>query len=309
MIKRHLSAVSTAPVALCALAASFSVQGQDIRFEHEEIVGGLYVIQAVGGFGGGNMALSVGDDGVVLIDDSLPPLADELLEAIAEITNQPVDFVVNTHVHGDHTGGNEVLAASGATIVAHDNIRKRLVENGVQRAPGADRVSPPKGMLPVLTFSEDITFHLNGQEANVFHVPHAHTDGDGVIHYRGVDVIHAGDVLFNGLFPFIDLDNGGTLDGFIAAQERIAATAGPDTKIIAGHGPMATREDVLASVAMLKAAKARVASLIDDGHDIDAILAEDPLADYGETWSWGFITTERMTRTVHRALTEAPHSH
>ncbi|MEM9301137.1 MAG: MBL fold metallo-hydrolase [Pseudomonadota bacterium] len=287
--------------AIASMFAASVAWGQDVSFKHTEIVDGLYVIEGVGGFGGGNMGLSVGEDGVVLIDDSVPPLAEKLVAAIAEITDQPVDFVVNTHVHGDHIGANELLAASGTTVVAHDNIRKRLVENGI-RVGGAQRPAP-KGMLPVLTFSDAVTFHLNGHEAYVFHVERAHTDGDAIIHYRSIDVIHSGDVLFNGIFPFIDLDNGGTVDGFIAAQERIVATAGPDTQIIAGHGPMATRDDVQASIDMLKTARSRVAEHMAAGKSVDEIVAADPLADY-ESWNWQFITAERMVRTIHRSLSE-----
>jgi glyoxylase-like metal-dependent hydrolase (beta-lactamase superfamily II) len=197
------------------------------------------------------------------------------------------------------------LAETGATIVAHDNIRKRLVDDGI--SVGGERQPAPKGMLPVLTFSDAVTFHLNGHAAYVFHVEHAHTDGDAVIHYRGVDVIHAGDVLFNRLFPFIDLDNGGSVDGFIAAQERIVAAAGPATRIIAGHGPMAGRDDVQASINMLKTARSRIADHVADGKSIDEILAAEPLAEYAD-WNWQFITSERMIRTIHRSLTE-PHEH
>jgi glyoxylase-like metal-dependent hydrolase (beta-lactamase superfamily II) len=222
--------------------------GQDnIDFKSTELTPGLHMIEGVGGFAGGNMALSVGEDGVILIDDSLPPLSDKLIAAIAKITDQKVDFVINTHVHGDHTGGNEAFGKAGATIVAHDNIRKRMLEG------------KPKDALPVLTFAHGLTFHLNGEEARVIHLAKAHTDGDAIIHFPGADVIHTGDICFNGMFPFIDLNSGGSVDGYIAGQEKIITMAGENTKIIPGHGPLATRADLEKNLAVLKDAKKLVA--------------------------------------------------
>ena len=158
--------------------------------------------------------------------------------------------------------------------------------------------------LPELTFTDAVTFHLNGHTAKVFHVASAHTDGDSVIHFPEVNVIHAGDVLFNGLFPFIDMDSGGSLRGFIAAQKTVLALADDQTKIIPGHGGLASKADLQASIDMLEDARERVWALVDAGRTADEVVAENPLADYGETWNWGFITTERMTRQMYRALTE-----
>ena len=211
-------------------------QDAEISYKSTELAPGLYMLEGQGGFAGGNLGLLTGEDGVVLIDDGLPPLTGILLAAIGQLTDDPVGFVINTHFHGDHVGGNEALGQDGATIVTHDNVRHRLVADGMTTADG--KVPAPKDALPVLTFSDSITFHLNGREAFVFHVEHAHTDGDAVIHFREDNVIHAGDVMFNGLFPFIDLDSGGSVDGYIAAQERILALANEQIKIIPGHGPI-----------------------------------------------------------------------
>lgn len=277
-------------------------QDSEITFKSTELAPGFFMLEGEGGFAGGNIGLMIGEDGVVLIDDGLPPMTDELLAAIGKLTDAPIDFLINTHVHGDHVGSNESFGRAGATIVAHDNLRQRLVADGMKTAAG--EVATPKDALPIVTFSDSVTFHLNGRDAFVFHVEHAHTDGDAVIHFREDNVIHTGDAMFNGLFPFIDLDTGGSVDGYIAAQERILAMADEETKIIPGHGPLAGKSDLQAAVDMLKDSYARVRALVEAGQSEEAILAANPLADYHDEWNWGFITTERMTKTLVRALTE-----
>jgi glyoxylase-like metal-dependent hydrolase (beta-lactamase superfamily II) len=286
-----LSAVLVSPVV---------AQDAEISFKSTELAPGLFMLEGAGGFAGGNLGLLIGDDGVVLIDDGMPPLIGRLQAAIDELTEEPVEFLINTHVHGDHIGGNEVLGKEGATIVAHDNLRRRLVAEGMTTPTG--EVPAPEEALPVVTFSDSVTFHLNGRRAFVFHVAHAHTDGDAVIHFREDNVIHAGDVMFNGLFPFIDLDSGGSVEGFIAGQERLLALADDDTRIIPGHGPMADKKDLQAAVEMLEDSLSRVRALVEAGRSEEEILAVNPLADYHDDWNWGFITTERMTRTLYRAL-------
>ncbi len=290
-----------------ALAAALSavlvspVLAQDtaITFKSTELAEGLYMIEGQGGFAGGNLGLLIGEDGVVLIDDGLPPLIDQVQAAVDELTEAPIDFLINTHVHGDHIGGNAVLGKE-ATIVAHDNLRKRLEAEGMPTGP--DTSAPaPAAALPVVTFSDSVTFHLNGREAFVFHVEHAHTDGDAVIQFREDNVIHAGDAMFNGIFPFIDLDSGGSIDGYITAQERILALADDETRIIPGHGPLSSKKDLQAAVDMLKDARGRVQALLDAGKTEEEIVEANPLADYDE-WSWQFITTERMTRALARGL-------
>jgi len=277
-------------------------QDSEISYKSTELAPGLYMLEGEGGFAGGNLGLLTGEDGVVLIDDGLPPLTGTLLTAIGKLTEDPVEFLINTHVHGDHIGGNEALGKKGATIVAHDNLRQRLVTEGMMGADG--KVPAPKDALPVLTFSDSVTFHVNGRGAFVFHVEHAHTDGDAVIHFRDDNVIHTGDAMFNGLFPFIDLDSGGSVEGYIAAQRRILALADDETKIIPGHGPLAGKKDLKAAVDMLTDARDRVRHLVDAGQSEEEILAANPLKIYHEGWNWGFITTERMTKTLYRDLTD-----
>lgn len=275
--------------ATCAQAQQFATS-----FESTEIAPGIIMVTGVGGFGGGNMAVLVGEDHVAMIDDSLEPLAPMLLAHIAETAGRQVNFMINTHVHGDHAGGNAHFADNGTVIFAHDNIRRRLLQDPTP-AGG-------EGGLPVVTFAEGVTFHLNGLEARVVHLPAAHTDGDAIIHFPGANVIHTGDIMFNHLFPFIDLDNGGSVSGYIAAQEKIHAMADDATRIIPGHGDLANKAVLRENIDMLIDSRKLVKEMVDAGRSEEDIVAANPLQKYHETYNWGFITTERMTRTLYRDL-------
>ena len=280
-----------------ALCGSLTALAQDFAtaVKSTEVVPGVYLIEGADGFAGGNITLLVGEERVVLIDDGVEPIADALIDSVAELAGRPVDFVINTHVHGDHVGSNAAYSAAGAVVFAHDNIRKRLLDNPAEAGGAAG--------LPTVTFADAVTFHVNGIEAYVFHVENAHTDGDAVIAFRDLNVIHAGDVHFNYLFPFIDLDNGGDVAGFVAAQRRIVAMADDDTIIIPGHGPIASKADLQTAIDVLLDCEARVKVLVEAGKTEDEVLTANPLADYHDTWNWGFITTERMTQTLYRSLT------
>jgi len=279
---------------LVGAAATALAQDMATEIKATEAAPGVYMLEGANGFSS-NMGLLVGDEHVVLIDDGMAPITADLVATVDELAGSSIDFIVNTHVHGDHVGSNATLAENGAVIFAHDNIRKRLVE-----AP--DPAGGTAG-LPVVTFADAVTFHVNGQEAYVFHIAKAHTDGDAAIHFRGANVIVAGDLHFNHLFPFIDLDSGGSVRGFIAGQRRIIEMADEDTVIIPGHGPVANRDDLQAAVDMLVDAEARVEALVLEGKTEEEVLAANPLADYHEAWNWGFITTEIMTSTLYRSLT------
>ncbi len=281
---------------LMTLAATTAAAQFATSFKSSEVVPGIIMVEGADGFGGGNMALLVGKDHVAMIDDGLDPLGETLVAYVNETAGRPIDFMINTHVHGDHVGGNAHFAESGTVVFAHDNIRKRLLEDS--KDAGGD------GGLPVVTFGEGVTFHLNGLDAKVIHVPQAHTDGDAVIHFPDVNVIHAGDIMFNGLFPFIDLDTGGTVKGYIEAQQKILSMADENTKIIPGHGVLATKADLQRTLMMITDCQARVKMLVDQGRTIEQVLESDPLSVYHDEYNWNFITTERMTRTMYRSLTE-----
>ena len=280
---------------LLALAGSTAfAQDAELELQSTEIVPGMYAIYSADEqFVGGTMALLMGDDGEVLIDGGIEQVTDALLGAIEDLAGDPVDFLINTHVHGDHTGSNAALHAQGATVVAHENIRTRLMND-----------DSPVAALPQITYDNGVTLHLNGFTTQVIHVANAHTDGDSIIYFPDVNVIHAGDVLFNGIFPFIDMGSDGSVDGYLAAMSRIVALADNDTRIIAGHGdPIASRADVQAAQNMIVDCRGLVKPLVEAGMSEDEVVAANPLADYDE-WSWGFITTERMTRQMYQALAQ-----
>jgi glyoxylase-like metal-dependent hydrolase (beta-lactamase superfamily II) len=279
-------------VLLLFVAAAVHAQDDEVNLEATEVAPGIYHILGAGG----NFTLQTGDEYNVLYDNGVPPYSDAVVDKVNELAGGPIDFVVNTHVHGDHTGANAAFAGAGSHVVAHENLRKRLAEK-------PEDAGGPAG-IPVVTFSDALTFHVNGVEAHVFHSASAHTDGDAIIEFRGLNVIDAGDIWFNYLFPYIDLDQGGTVSGFIAAQEKIIALADEDTVILPGHGPAGSRADLQAAVDMLMDARARVKQLVDRGMSQEEVLAANPLADYHDTWNWRFITTEKMTTTLYRSLTE-----
>jgi glyoxylase-like metal-dependent hydrolase (beta-lactamase superfamily II) len=286
-------------LALLLVLAAPLASAQDwmaTSFDHTEVSPGIYMLRGADGqLPVGGTGLLVGDEYVVLIDDSLAPLGPALLEKIEELAGRPADFIINTHAHGDHTGSNQFQAEHGAIIVAHDNLRSRMESDPRQNTgPGA---------LPIITFSDEMTFHVNGHEAFVFHIEAAHTDGDAAILFREANVIATGDLLFHNLFPFIDLDSGGNVAGYKAGMQRLIDMSDNQTKIMPGHGPVATRADLQADLNMLIDAEARVKSLVDRGLSEDEIVTANPLVDYHDEYSWGFITTEVMTRTLIRSLT------
>ena len=265
-------------------------------FEHTEVAPGIYLLTGVDSkMPVGATGLMVGDEYVVLIDDSFAQLGPALLEKVEELAGRPADFIINTHAHGDHTGSNQFQAENGAIIVGHDNLRSRMQNDPDQNTgPGA---------LPIITFSDEMTFHINGIEAYVFHVETAHTDGDAAILFREANVIAPGDLLFRGMFPFIDLDSGGNVSGYKAGMQQLIDMANDETKFLSGHGPVASRADVQQDLDMLIDAEARVKALIDKGMGEEDIVAANPLSVYHDDYNWGFITTERMTRTLIRSLT------
>ncbi len=285
-----------------AVAASWFTVAQEKTELHvvtTEVAPKLYMLEGAGGFIGGNMMLSIGEDGVVMIDDALSSNLTLIKSAIKSLTEKPIDYLINTHIHGDHIGNNEAFSKEGSHIVAHENIRHRLIKDGI---PGSANKTAPEGSLPVITFSHAMDFHLNGDDMHIFHVKNAHTDGDAVIHIENENIIHTGDTMFNGMFPYIDYSQGGSIDGYINAQKVMLALADEQTKIIPGHGPLANKKDLQASINMLEDSKEIIAKLITKGKGEEEIVKLNPLSIYHNKWNWGFITTERMTRQVVKGL-------
>ncbi|MFT6407688.1 MAG: glyoxylase-like metal-dependent hydrolase (beta-lactamase superfamily II) [Arenicella sp.] len=275
--------------AISMLSVSAVAQDQaTLSYKTEKITDTIYMLSGEGGFTGGNVALSVGSDGVAMIDNGVSSVIDILKAEIAEITEQPIDYMINTHIHGDHIGNNHVFGEDGAKIVSHENLRASLIKDEKNGGPSS---------FPVLTFSDKMTIHLNGDAAQIIHFANAHTDGDAVVYFQNDNVLHTGDIMFNKVFPFIDGSNGGGVDGVIRALESIAAMINDETKVIPGHGPLANKDDVLRTLAMVKDAKALVGKMVEAGKSDEEVVKANPLSAY-ESYSWGFITTEKMTKQV-----------
>jgi glyoxylase-like metal-dependent hydrolase (beta-lactamase superfamily II) len=267
---------------------------EEITIVAEQVSGGVYMLTGRGG----NIGLSVGPDGVFMIDDQYAPLTEAILEAIRKLSDQPIRFVLNTHWHGDHTGGNENLGNAGALIVAHDNVRERLRTDQSMPFFGREVPASPAAALPVVTFSDALSFHLNGEDIRALHFPAAHTDGDAVVQFRGSNVVHMGDIYFNGLYPFIDSGSGGSIRGMVAAIDQVLPLMDADTRVIPGHGPLSNRDELAAYRNMLADVADRISALLAEGKDLAAIQAAAPTAAYDADWGGGFINAETWVRMI-----------
>ena len=246
---------------------------------------------------GGNIGLSIGADGAFVIDDQFAPLTDKILAAIRGLTSEPVKFVLNTHWHGDHTGGNENLGKAGALIVAHDNVRKRMNPAEFKDLVGSSNQAPPVA-LPVVTFSEEITFHWNSETIHVVHVANSHTDGDGIVIFEKANVVHMGDTFFNGRYPFIDVASGGSVQGMIASTNRVLGMLRAGTRIIPGHGDLTDAASLTAYRDMLVQAQGLIAPLVQRGMSEDEVVAAKPTAALDAKWG----ASERFVRNVYQSL-------
>lgn len=303
-MRRYLTAFAALAFLAAPAAAQRDLSAVEVKVE--KIAPGVAVL-----FGaGGNIGLSYGADGNIIVDDQYAPMSEKIAAAIATVDPDPVRFVINTHWHGDHTGGNEAMGKRGAVIVAHDNVRRRMSTEQFIAALDSRVPASPVAALPVVTFEDGVTLHLNGDTLHLVHVADAHTDGDSLVHWQKANILHMGDTFFHKFsLPFIDLSSGGSVDGLIAAVDKGLAMSNESTRIIPGHGPVASRADLVAYRAMLADIRARVAAGIAAKRSLAEIQATRPAAAYG--MSDGFIKPDQFVAFVYESLSKPrpPHRH
>jgi cyclase len=278
--------------AITALFSASSAISQDrwadAKITSQPVSGSVHMLEGMGG----NIGVSAGPEGILIIDDQYAPLAEKIATAIGDISKQPIKYIVNTHYHGDHTGSNAYFAeVKGSTIFAHDNVRKRL----------ADKEDHTHAELPVVTYQQGMTFHFNGDTINVMYMPAGHTDSDSVVWFEEANVLHPGDLFFEGRFPYIDLDGGGTVTGYINNVTKLIGMLKDDTKIIPGHGKLATKADYQKALDMLVDTTAMVKSMKAEGISLDDAV-EQGLGEKYTAWAWNFITEEKWISTLYKGL-------
>jgi len=283
------------------LAFTASAQAQTdfskVQMKATKVAGNVYMLEGAGG----NIGVSVGDDGLLIVDDQFAPLADKIRAALKGIADKKLKFILNTHWHGDHTGGNVVFGPE-ATIIAHDNVRKRLATEQKSTVFNTTTPPSPKEALPVITFDQSLSVHFNGEDIRAIHFPHGHTDGDSVIFFSASNVVHLGDDFFAGRFPFVDLESGGSVEGLVKNIGELVNKIPADAKLIPGHGPLSTLDDLKSYYRMLQQTTEIVRQKIAGGKTLDQIKSEG-LPEEWKPWGEGFIKTDRWVETIYKSLT------
>lgn len=283
---------------LALLILPLALNAQD-ELVAEKVAGNVYMIPG----GGGNIGVCIGEDGTFMIDDQFADRNEAIMNAIKKAGGGEVQFLVNTHFHHDHTSGNEIMGESGSVIFAHENVRKRLSMEQVLDYTNMKKPALAKVGLPVVTFTQDITFHYNGDEIDVIHLGPAHTDGDAIVLFKNANVIHCGDIFFESIYPFIDLQNGGSVKGMIDAIDRIIDMSDPETKLISGHGAVSDYDGFIAYRAMLTTVYERVKKMIAEGKSLDEIVAAKPTAEYDEKLDNNFTPAANFIGFIYQELT------
>lgn len=292
--------VCLAFLVVCGIAPAQDEDFSKVQMKVTHVAGAIYMLEGAGG----NIGVSVGQDGIVIVDDEFAPLADKIRAALKGITDKPVRFVINTHYHGDHTGAN-ALFQKDAPVIAQDNVRKRLESGGQGGNLGSvkfDSKPQPGEALPIITFDHDVTIHLNGEDIRALHYPRGHTDGDSIIFFPKANVVHMGDDFVRYGFPFVDLAAGGSVEGMTAAVEDVISKMPADVKVIPGHGQLSNVDDMRKYVDMLKQTRAVVEKAVKNGKTLDQLKQEKVLANW-QKWSGDYITTDGFIETLYNELT------
>ncbi len=290
---RHALLLAAVPAALAA-----QVNFDTITVRAQALRGGVYMLTG----SGGNIGLSVGSDAAFVVDDQFAPLTAKILAAIKDVTPQPVKFVVNTHWHGDHTGGNENMGKAGALLVAHDNVRKRMSTEQFNQMFNRSTPPSPAAALPVVTFNDTVTFHVNGDDVVIFHVAPAHTDGDALVYFSKANVIHMGDTFFATGYPYIDVSSGGNVNGVVGAADRALAICNAETIVIPGHGPSTNCAGLREYRTMVATLRDRVRAEMAKGRTLEQLKAANLTADHDAKWGKGFIQPPVFVELVYRSL-------
>jgi len=291
---------------LAAAMAAWGGQAPDyskVQIKATKVSGNVYMLEGAGG----NIGASIGEDGIVIVDDQFAPLAEKIQAALKSlgITDKPVRFVINTHYHGDHTGGNAPFSGTGSTVIAQDNVRKRLESGGTAGNGGSIKMEnkpAEKAALPIITFEHDVTVHLNGEDIRALHFPSGHTDGDSIIFFPKNNVVHMGDDFVRYGFPFVDVSSGGSVQGMIAAMEKASAQLPADVKVIPGHGAISNLDDVREFTKMLKETSAVVQKAL-DAHKTLEQMKQEKILDPWKKWSGDFVNTDAFIETLYNSLT------
>lgn len=295
----RLGIFSLTAASLFMAQATWAQDFSAVEIKTEKVTGNIYMLTGRGG----NIGVSAGSDGIFIVDDQFAPLTDKIKSAIGDIQSGDIDFVINTHWHSDHTGGNENLGKAGTTIVAHDRVRARMQQGGRDldfRNPEPEASVPDS--LPVITYNDELGLHLNGDAVRIYHAPRGHTDGDSIVHFPSSNVLHLGDLYFSTGYPFVDRDSGGSLQGVIRAIKFALRLSDNDTKIIPGHGPLADRSDLQRYYDMLVGVRDAVQSHIDRGHDLKQTMAAKPTSQWDEAWGEYFISGDQITVVAWQSL-------
>ena len=280
-----------------AAAAQAQTDFSKVQMKATKVAGNVYMLEGAGG----NIGVSVGEDGLLIVDDQFASLADKIRAALKGIADKKLKFILNTHWHGDHTGGN-IAFGPEATIIAHDNVRKRLATEQKSTVFNTTTPASPKEALPVITFDQSLSVHFNGEDIRAIHFPHGHTDGDSVIFFSASNVVHLGDDFFAGRFPFVDLESGGSVEGLVKNIGELVNKIPPDAKLIPGHGPISTLDDLKSYHRMLVQTTEIVRQKIAAGKTLDQIKSEG-LPDEWKPWGTGFIKTDLWVETIYKSLT------